>query len=189
MKLKRSIDTLILSMLGFVAFSQVTTTRDLLIYDLCGEPFRTGAYQAPWGKHEGYLNGLPSDYAWCEGARPGSWRNSENFDGITVWGQVYVEKGGSPETKYRVQVRNIGLYKYEDNEWSLIHETPDNGGGNWYTERFDNGTATGNKRNEPAENGGGISITMIDGHNYHWWDDAWPRSQMPHDADAIFSNC
>jgi len=37
MRIKRSIATLILSVLVFIAFSQVTTTRDLIIYDITAE--------------------------------------------------------------------------------------------------------------------------------------------------------
>lgn len=184
---KKTIGTLILSILGFSLFAQATTTREQMIYDLCGEPFRTGIFKAPWGKHEALLNGVPENYDWYEGSRPGSWLNPEGFEGLTTWGQVYVEKGGSPEENYRVQIRNLAIYKYENDEWTLVVETPNNVGGNWYTENFNNGTASGNKRMESEANGGGISVTMIDGHNFHWWDDAWPRSQMPHTAEALFA--
>ena len=183
----KTISSLILSILGLSLFAQVNTTRELMIYDLCVEPYRAGAWGEPWGKHEALLNGLPSNYDWYEGARPGSWLNPEGFEGLTTWGQVYVEKGGSPEKNYRVQIRNLAIYKYENEEWTLIVETPDNVGGSWYRENFNGSTLSGNKRSEPKLNGGGISITMIAGHNFHWWDDAWPRSQMPHTAEALFA--
>ncbi len=165
-----------------------TLTADDIVYDLMGEPFRTqGPFGEPWGQHEAYLEGLPTNYDWYGGARPGAWMNRENFGAIAVWGQVYEEQGGYPETNFRVQIRNLALYYFEDGKWTLLEQTKNNVGGSWYQTNFDNGTAKGSKRSESSSNGGGISVTMIDGHNFHWWGSKWPRSEMPKTAEAIFA--
>jgi hypothetical protein len=167
--------------------AQPTTTQELMLYDMVGEPFRSGIYGAPWGAHEAELHGLPSGYDWYQGARPGAWMNREEFGAIAIWGQVYEEKGGSPEDNFRVQIRNLYIYYYENEKWTLLEKTENSVGGSWYKTNFDNGTAEGSKRSEPKSNGGGISITMIDGHNFHWWGSKWPRSKMPQTAEAIYA--
>lgn len=165
-----------------------TLTVDDIVYDLMGEPFRTqGPFGAPWGQHEAYLEGLPANYDWFGGARPGAWMSRENFGAIAVWGQVYEEQGGSPEENFRVQIRNLALYYFENGKWTLLEQTKNNVGGSWYLTNFDDGTAEGSKRSESSSNGGGISVTLIDGHNFHWWGSKWPRSEMPKTAEAIFA--
>lgn len=178
----------------FVPFfsSAQNITIDEVIYGLIGEPFREtqGGWGPPFGKHEGILNRVPSSYDWYSGARGGGgWRKPEDFQGINIWGQAYVEDGGSPETNYRIQVRNLISFKYLGEAWEMIEETANNVGGYWYKENFDNGTAQGNKRFEPQANGGGMSATMIPGHTFHWWTDTWPRAQMPHGFEAIHARC
>ncbi len=178
-----------LSLIG-ILHAQPTTTQEKMLYDMVGEPFRSGGdFGAPWGAHEAELHGLPSGYDWYQGARPGAWMNRDNFGAIAIWGQVYEQKGGSPEKNYRVQIRNLYLYYYENGAWTLLEKTTNNVGGSWYKTNFDNGTAQGNKRSEPASNGGGISVTMIDGHIFHWWGSKWPRSVMPKTADALYAVC
>ena len=168
------------------SLAQVPTSVDQVVYDLMGEPFRTmGPYGAPWGKHEAYLEGVPTSYDWYGGAKPGQWMNRSQYGAIAVWGTAFEMEGGSPEKNYRVQVRNLSIYYYQDGEWVLLEATPDNIGSAYYLTNFLSGTASGDKRSE-INNGGGISATMIDGHVFHWWGDSWPRSPMPKEAEAIF---
>ena len=184
------------SMLGVVCFFVLsvqaqtpTPTVDQVIYNLMGPVYRDGSagYGAPWGAHEAVPNGVPSNYDWAPGARPGTWLDNSAYEGINIWGQAYVEAGGSPVTNYRVQVRNMVSYKYESGQWTMIEQTPNTIGGGWYKEDF--GTSNivnGNQRSETS-NGGGTSATMVSGETFHFWTDTWPRAQMPHTAQAIYA--
>ena len=181
------------------SFAQtVITTIDQVIYDMAGEPFRDGKWY-PWGKHEGVLeNGTTqfAGYDWYEGARPGSWMypgiTSGQYKGINTWGQLYPEKdyiknGGS--LNFRTQIRNLRVYALRNGVWELIIDTPNpdlNTGWSNYTYGFAGTTKTSNARKE-TDNGGGISITLSNNSIVHWWDDKWPRTPMPTDADAVVS--
>lgn len=160
-----------------------------VIYDMMGPVYRTGAFGEPWGKHEAPLNGVPSYYDWADGARPGAWIQGVQggqYLGTTIWGQVYFQQGGSPETNFRVQIRNLQLFTFRNNSWELIIDTPDNVGGVYFKEDF---TGTNNSSDLRSEigNGGGKSVSMIPNYNFHWWDDKWPRAAMPTDASAMFA--
>lgn len=170
--------------------AQNSITVDQVIYGLMGPTYRDGSegLGAPWGLHELAPHGVPSSYDWCDGARPGTWLSNSAYEGINIWGQCYIPVTGTPVKNYRVQIRNMISYKYENNTWTMIEKTPNNFGGWWYHEDFNTNNITkGNQRKESAANGGGISATMTVGHTFHFWTDTWPRAQMPHSAEAIYS--
>ncbi|MBL7977405.1 MAG: DUF11 domain-containing protein [Bacteroidetes Order II. Incertae sedis bacterium] len=160
-----------------------------ILYDMVGPIYRSGAFGAPWGKHEAPLNGVPLSYDWADGARPGAWISgvqSGTYLGTTMWGQVYVQQGGSPETDFRVQIRNLAYYAYRNNQWELILSTPNNIGGTYFLEDFTANISPTGIRDESA-NGGGISVEMIPNYTFHWWNDRWPRAEMPLTATAVFA--
>ncbi|MBE0654027.1 MAG: hypothetical protein IH594_09525, partial [Bacteroidales bacterium] len=192
----------ILIQLLFIAWvnclsQSVITTIDQVIYDMAGEPFRSGSWY-PWGKHEGLLedgNTSFSGYDWYEGARPGTWMQgvtSGQYKGINTWGQAYPEKGyisGGGTLDFRIQIRNLFLFAYRNGKWDTIVHTPTpNVTTGWsnYSYGFAGTSKTSNARGE-ASNGGGISITMVPDKIIHWWDNYWPRAPMPHDAEAVMS--
>ena len=195
--MKYYITTLFLFLI-LITNAQPVTTIEQVIYDMAGEPFRTKSYTT-WGKHEGVLeNGTTqlAGYDWYEGARPGSWIypgvTSGQYKAISTWGQAYPEKdyiknGGS--LNFRVQIRNEKVYALRNGVWELIIDTPNpdvNTGWSNYTYGFAGTTRTSNARKE-TNNGGGISITLPNNAIIHWWDDKWPRTTMPFDAEAVIS--
>ncbi|HWO93364.1 MAG TPA: hypothetical protein VNL92_01230, partial [Dehalococcoidia bacterium] len=88
---------------------------DVMVYDMFGSPPRalnetqkSRWGMMPWAAHELSPKGVPGDYDWFAGARPGLWTN---FAGaITPWGQVYEASTGSPVTDVRIHIRNMELY-------------------------------------------------------------------------------
>ena len=78
--------------------AQNSITKDQMIYGLMGPTYRDGSegFGAPWGLHELLPHGVPSGYDWCDGARPGSWLNNAEYDGINTWGQCYIPATGTP---------------------------------------------------------------------------------------------
>lgn len=165
-------------------FSQLFTPFDQVVYDLVGEPYRSGAFSAPWGAHEGGLHGVPGNYDWAAGARPGSWLNYGENQAISTWGQVYEWKENSPETNIRVQVRNMVTYSFANEEWIEIER--DNFGGTNFTEDFRSSSGLSQVRSEQS---GGISFNMVEGYNFHWWISKWPRATLPAGTEALFVTC
>jgi len=172
----------------FILFLTTTIsaqTVDEVVYDQFGAPFRdAGPYGAPWGKHEGALHGVPSNYDWANGARPGDWLNAGSNEAMSSWGQVYEWAGESPVTNIRVHIRNHKTYAYANGSWQLVE---DGGiGGTNFSEDFTSSSGISDERNEPD---GGVSVDMHQGWNYHWWVDTWPRASFPAGTEAIYSVC
>jgi len=165
-------------------FSQFSTPFEQVVYDLVGEPYRSGAFSAPWGAHEGGLHGVPGNYDWAAGARPGSWLNYAENQAISTWGQVYEWKENSPETNIRVQVRNMVTYSFANGEWLELER--DNFGGTNFTEDFRSSSSLSQVRSEQS---GGISFNMVEGYNFHWWISKWPRATLPAGTEALYVAC
>ena len=156
-------------------------TIDMLVYSLFGEPYSTtNGY--PWGAHEGIPHGVPSNWSWYEGAS--GFNSYGSNTAMTTWGHVYEWAGESPVTNIRIHIRNMKTYAYYNGQWNLIEEASDNIGGSWWKEDYSGSDPVGNVRTEPD---GGISFTMVDGYNYHWWSPVWPRPSIPTNAEAFYT--
>ena len=160
-------------------------TLDSIVYDMVGPVYRTTFMGQPWGRHEGVLNGVPSNYDWAEGARPGMWMNYQSNTAITPWGQVY-EMAGNTERNVRIQIRNFALYAYVNGQWTLLESDSENIQGTWWKENFTGAIGYAASRIEPAGNGGGRSFEPKAGYNLHYWTSKWPRSTIPAGASAFY---
>ena len=103
---------------------------------------------------------------------------------MTTWGHVYEWAEGSPVKNIRIHIRNMKTYAYRQGQWELIEEASENIGGSWWKEDYTGSAPLGDVRAEPE---GGISFTMVPGHNYHWWSPVWPRPSIPKDAEAFYT--
>lgn len=120
--------------------------------------------------HEGLPHGVPESFDWYSNPRIG-WGTdmmTGNFTAFIVWGQVYEDSGNSPAINTRIQIRNIRAYVLDkqDNTWSMIqsHESVE---GAAYREDFaGDENIVANVRDEAD---GGISVTVGDGYNFHFW--------------------
>lgn len=176
-------------------------TVNEVVFDLLGPEFRDDQYfQEPWGKHEGLLHGVPLDWDWASGARPGIWIDYSENKAISMWGQAYEWAEGSPVKNIRIHIRNMKLYALTNNGWQLLAH-----GSDWF--EFDeakkkDGYIQGSNWKEDfseskwepiievrTEETGGTSFTMEQGWNFHWWIPKWPRNEIPEGSIAFYITC
>ena len=120
------------------------------------------------GSHEAVPNGV--DHDWELGPRPasGAARPPAGWTAAIAWGQIYVAEGGSPAENVRVHICNMRTWTRDDasGEWTLADDT-DEIGGALYLESFaDDDSIEADIRAEPE---GGISVTLEEGRNFHFW--------------------
>jgi hypothetical protein len=189
-KIRWSIIHIALSILlltpGFI-FSQINISADDLTYDLLGEPYYN-VLGKPWGAHEGLLHGVPSNWDWYWGARPGAWMEPGDNKAVNLWAQAYEWQEESPETNIRIQVRNMKLCALVDGQWRILAQGNDLNSmeGSNYKENFQGSADLSDVRSE-KDNDGGISFNMIPDYNYHWWVKKWPRATFPDGVRAFYS--
>lgn len=140
---------------------------------------------------DAWPHGVPASFGWGGSGRIG-WGNQPPSDwtAIIPWGQVYVsaDQPGIPANT-RVQLRNLYVWIYSKarNRWekrggSLSVE------GAHYVEDF------GGDVSQPAtslrqEADGGISVTMIPAHNFHFWSTDYRQTMNPVDIGAVIVSC
>ena len=138
--------------------------------------------------HEGFPRGVRTDggeaWSWVYHSRL-SYGNDMPADwGATVpWGQVYVDTSGRSAEGVRFQVRNLRQYYLSeaDSTWRLLTDLPDDIAGANYLETFaDDENAAADIRSEVG-NGGGISATVPDNFNFHFF----PRDRAEIDPADI----
>jgi len=119
-------------------------------------------------KHVAKLHGVPKHFDWYKGPRVGMGLDPKGFTAMNAWGQVYEAAGGNPSTNSRVQLRKIKAFylSKSDGKWHKLQATR-SVEGDAYTEGFGNNSS--HKADERRENGGGISVTVGNGMNYHFW--------------------
>jgi hypothetical protein len=119
--------------------------------------------------HEALPSGVPDSYDWQTAPRLGYGnRAPDGWTSFIAWGQVYQAVGGSPAPNTRVELRNIAAWVFDlqTNSWTgLQAETLVEGAA--YVEDFaDNASRPADIRAEP---GGGLSVRLADGYNFHFW--------------------
>ncbi len=187
--MKKCLLLLLMVVMVLPLFSQSLTVDDL-VYGHIGPSYRdAGQFGVPWGKHEAPLRGVPTNYDWANGARPGSWMNYGSNSAITSWGQVYEIAGDSPERNVRVQIRNFKAYAYVNAQWVILEEDSEALQAGWYSEDFTTSAGWTTSREEPSINGGGRSFEPKVGYNIHFWTSKWPRSTIPSGAQAFYVVC
>ncbi|QCX00380.1 hypothetical protein FGM00_09740 [Aggregatimonas sangjinii] len=138
--------------------------------------------------HEAKPKGVP--YAdWVDGPRIG-YGNSppDGWTAMMPWGQVYVDETGFQAGNVRFQIRNLQTWYLSKSQgkWLPWRNSSDIDGAN-YTEDFqDDVNLPADIRIETA-NGGGISSTLIPGHNFHFWSAEGRVGINPDDIDAVWS--
>jgi hypothetical protein len=175
---------------------------DGFVYDMYGPPHRTDGTlkggvrigAAPWGRHEALPLGLPSNFDFYHGARPGTFGPPGSGRATSSWGQVFEAAPGTGTYDVRVQVRDHRLFfLLRDGRWVERRADVDDRlieGGYW------SGTfrpqATAAVRDESG-NGGGSSASLAglaarDHATLHfWWRGWYPREVIPADAVGMLS--
>ncbi|MFO7668621.1 MAG: glycoside hydrolase family 3 N-terminal domain-containing protein [Bacteroidales bacterium] len=118
--------------------------------------------------HEGRPHGVPDQFDWSMGPRPGAEAPPETWDAAIAWGQLYEWIEGNPATNSRVQIRDLEMYylSKHDHQWHLLQSAVRVDGAS-YVEDFAGDV------NKPAnmrlEEDGSVSVTCGEGYNFHFW--------------------
>ena len=119
--------------------------------------------------HQGYPRGVPQGASWAfhpvaDDGPPDQW------SAMNAWGQAYVEADGSPARNVRLQVRNMQAWYFSRSQrrWIKWHQTSNINGANYVESYSDNENIVADIRDE-SDNGGGISATVPNGYNFHFW--------------------
>lgn len=117
--------------------------------------------------HEGIPHGVPLSYSWAQKPRFGKSPSDYQYK-FTFWGQVYEAREGTLSTNTRVQLRNMYAYAHlkSTNKWVLLQSGDMQGA--LYPESFQGQVKSASLRNE-SSNGGGISVVVGDGYNFHFY--------------------
>lgn len=128
-------------------------------------------------RHEAKLHGLPRHFDWFKGPRLNLGLNPGEFKAMNAWGQVYEAAAGSPATNTRVQLRNMAAYylSASDGKWHLLHGSVSVEGDAYAEDFSDNVNAPADVRPEAS---GGVSVTVGNGMNYHFWPEG-DRALLP----------
>lgn len=118
--------------------------------------------------HEGQPHGVPETYDWSKGPRLGMGNDPGQFKAITAWGQLYLDAQGSPASNVRVHLRQVETYllSRQDGQWRLVQSSLDVAGAAYREDFVDDLNVPADVRAEP---GGGISVRLQEGYNYHFW--------------------
>ncbi len=141
------------------------------------------------GSHEGFPNGVNSD--WALKPRMGRGNNPpQDWFAVTPWGQVYLEKQGNPAVNTRIQVKDIAAWyiSKSDGRWRKWMASA-SVQGNMYREDFAN-DATNPNPADPirVEASGGKSAKPGGGYNFHFWPATPPRVAMdPNDIAGVWT--
>jgi hypothetical protein len=143
------------------------STTDRLIY----------LQQSP---HEAPPHGVPTYYDWYAGPTRHDPYGGQ-YGASIAWGQIYLAVGHSIPSNVRVQIRGLRLYGWvgSSSSWMAIQAPSDNIQGAHFVESFAGNASVGSDIRDETANGGGISVTMVPGYNFHFWIGQWPRPSLP----------
>ncbi|MFN3684397.1 MAG: hypothetical protein ACK41F_10765 [Fimbriimonadaceae bacterium] len=134
--------------------------------------------------HEGRLSGLPDTVDWAAKPRIGMGLDPGRFRAFIPWGQAYLERGTDFPPNTRVQIRNLRAYllSKKTGQWRLVSSGDIEGAA--YVEDFAGDV------NKPAdvrpEPGGGVSVRLERGFNYHFWAKGGRVPIEPEDLAGVF---
>lgn len=118
--------------------------------------------------NEGIPRGVPAGVNWREKPRVGMGNDPGTFRAFITWGQVYAEEGTKAPPNTRVQIRNLQawLLRKSTGKWERVQYSSAIGGA-FYREDFaDDASIPSDARDELS---GGVSISVVAEHNYHFW--------------------
>ena len=127
--------------------------------------------------HEGFPRGVLTNggeaWEWVYHPRVGYGADvPPGWDATVPWGQVYADTSGAPTAGTRFQLRNMQqwMLRRSDSAWVLLVDVPDDLAGANYAEDFRNdANVPAGIRHEPGALGGGISASIQDGYNFHFF--------------------
>ncbi len=140
--------------------------------------------------HEGKPKGVLDTDGWGTNPRVGYGNTPpDGWNAVLPWGQVYTDEQGNESTNTRFQIRNLQLWYLSktDDSWKKWSSSSDISGAN-YAEDFQNDTNIPADIRDENGNGGGISSTLIEGYNFHFWDNTGRVVIDPDDIAGIWAS-
>lgn len=136
--------------------------------------------------HEGQPHGVPESYNWSQQPRLGMGNDPGEFKAITAWGQLYLDAQGSPASNARVHLRQIETYllSRQDGQWRRVQSSPEVEGAAYREDFVDDLNVPADVRLEP---GGGVSVQLQTGYNYHFWPTGGRASIDGEDIAGVFT--
>ena len=137
--------------------------------------------------HAAIPRGVPTSMDWRERPRVG-WGNTppEDWSAMTTWGQVYAAAGTNAPVNTRVQIKNLKTWYLSKatGEWVEWQHSSNVGGANYAEDFQDDVNVPADIRQEAT---GGISVTIPDGYNFHFWPEEGRVEMDPTDIAAVWS--
>ncbi len=140
--------------------------------------------------HEGKPKGVLDSYGWGNNPRVGYGNTPpDGWNAVLPWGQVYTDELGNQSTNTRFQIRNIQLWYLSkaSDTWKKWSSSSNIAGAN-YAEDFQNDTNIPADIRDENTNGGGISATLVEGYNFHFWDSDGRTEIDPKDIAGIWAS-
>jgi hypothetical protein len=136
---------------------------------------------------DGRPEGVPGSWPWAEQAQVDS-RTNTGMAAMTAWGLVYPVAGAKePATgTVRVEVKDIRTFIWSTSEhhWVLAQETTGVEGAMYREDFAGNDSVPADARTEPD---GGTSVSLVPGHNFHFWPVTGRAGVLPGDVAAVIT--
>ncbi len=140
--------------------------------------------------HEGKPKGVLDSDGWGDNPRIGYGNTPpDGWNAVLPWGQVYTDSQGNQSTNTRFQIRNMQLWYLSktDDTWKKWSSSFNIVGAN-YAEDFQNDTNIPADIRDEGNNGGGMSSTLVEGYNFHFWDSDGRTEIAPNDIAGIWAS-
>jgi hypothetical protein len=137
--------------------------------------------------NEGHPHGVPPSYSWYNGpvVVAGS-TPPRGYRAVIAWGTLYADSSNTHVSNVRVEMRNIEFFVWSKSRRTWIQvEGSRVVGGRHFPESFQgNSSVPASLRREPD---GGVSVTMVNGYNFHFWPDVGRAAINPADLGGVFT--
>ena len=136
------------------------------------------------GRHQGRMHGVPRTYNWAKGPRVGRGNHPGRYQAMSVWGQIYEDKDGSPATNVRVACRDIQgwILSKRTGRWRRVVGSRDVFGRNYFEDFSGNASVPADLRSEPGD---AVSATLGNGYNFHFFPTRQRKWIDPHDIAGV----
>jgi hypothetical protein len=139
------------------------------------------------GPHEARLDGVPLSWSWATTPVVDDPTDASGYPAATAWGQVYALANESEpsEGTVRVELKNMELYVWSKMQraWVQVQASAQVYGAHFGETFANNFSFDAQWRAEPD---GGVSTTLPNGFNLHFWPTGDRGSVAPSDVGAVY---
>jgi hypothetical protein len=118
-------------------------------------------------------DGVPSHYTWSKSATPGFDNHPPaDWQAITLFGVIYPAQGWktskAPNTRIQIKGAETWILSKSTNTWAQVQKTDKVSGASYVADFVGDVHQPADIRDE-SNNGGGISVTVVNGYLFHFW--------------------